>query len=210
MPDLTCKLVGLIHRLQPTVILTHPYEGGHPDHDACSLAVRAALDSSPEADTELWEFTSYHAGAAGVETFTSSCAPVDSAPFCVGFFGPARETARSAHHKIIGHDAWAGLCDAPGRGRQRHCGSVLRPGHVSGRNRLVALRRQRHCTSRATSRLRVQARRAKIYPLFMLEFGEHNGMRGTELCLTSDPRRRHQDRTGEENSQGRNIDVSFS
>jgi hypothetical protein len=31
----------------------------------------------------------------------------------VGFFGPARETARSAHHKIIGHDAWAGLCDAP-------------------------------------------------------------------------------------------------
>jgi len=103
-----------------------------------------------------------------------------------------------------------GSMRCPRRGRQRHCGSVLRPGHVSGRNRLVALRRQRHCTSRATSRLRVQARRAKIYPLFMLEFGEHNGMRGTELCLTSDPRRRHQDRTGEENSQGRNIDVSFS
>jgi LmbE family N-acetylglucosaminyl deacetylase len=68
MPDLTCKLVGLIHRLQPTVILTHPYEGGHPDHDACSLAVRAALDSIPEVDSELWEFTSYHARATGVET----------------------------------------------------------------------------------------------------------------------------------------------
>jgi LmbE family N-acetylglucosaminyl deacetylase len=49
---------------QVDVVLTHPYEGGHPDHDACSFAVQAAC-------TLLWmtgaaapwraEFACYHA-----------------------------------------------------------------------------------------------------------------------------------------------------
>jgi LmbE family N-acetylglucosaminyl deacetylase len=55
-----------IERLRPGLILTHPYEGGHPDHDSTAFAVHAAA-----ADTcaEMWEFTSYHAGPnGGIET----------------------------------------------------------------------------------------------------------------------------------------------
>ncbi len=68
LPDLTCKLVGFINRLRPALILTHPYEGGHPDHDACAFAVHAAVTLNLGPGAEIWEFTSYHAGQNGVET----------------------------------------------------------------------------------------------------------------------------------------------
>lgn len=32
-----------IREFQPEAVLTHPYEGGHPDHDACAFATRAAV-----------------------------------------------------------------------------------------------------------------------------------------------------------------------
>jgi LmbE family N-acetylglucosaminyl deacetylase len=41
---------------EAAVVITHSYEGGHPDHDACSLACRAALPRR----AELWEFAGYH------------------------------------------------------------------------------------------------------------------------------------------------------
>lgn len=45
-------------------VITHPYEGGHPDHDACALIVQCACDrlrrSGHEAPVRL-EFASYHA-----------------------------------------------------------------------------------------------------------------------------------------------------
>lgn len=47
-------------------ILTHPYEGGHPDHDAAALAVRLAVDriarEKGRAPARV-EFACYHAGA---------------------------------------------------------------------------------------------------------------------------------------------------
>ncbi len=46
------------------MILTHPYEGGHPDHDAAAFAVAEALKVCPGAAHE--EFASYHAGPQGV------------------------------------------------------------------------------------------------------------------------------------------------
>ncbi len=42
-------------QLRPDIIFTHPYEGGHPDHDAAAFAVHHA-----EHSAELWEFASYH------------------------------------------------------------------------------------------------------------------------------------------------------
>ena len=42
-------------------VITHPYEGGHPDHDACAFAARAAVRHSANK-AKLMEFTSYHAG----------------------------------------------------------------------------------------------------------------------------------------------------
>lgn len=37
------ELAGLLRAIRPAFVLTHPYEGGHPDHDATALAVRLAL-----------------------------------------------------------------------------------------------------------------------------------------------------------------------
>jgi LmbE family N-acetylglucosaminyl deacetylase len=45
------------------VVITHPYEGGHPDHDACALACRAAR---PET-AALWEFAGYHLRNGAIE-----------------------------------------------------------------------------------------------------------------------------------------------
>lgn len=44
-------------------VLTHPYEGGHPDHDACALAVQCAcrrLQHAGCAAPLRLEFASYH------------------------------------------------------------------------------------------------------------------------------------------------------
>lgn len=48
---LTADLVGA------AVVVTHPYEGGHPDHDAAALAVRRAADRVGAA---VVEFACYH------------------------------------------------------------------------------------------------------------------------------------------------------
>ena len=46
------------------LVITHAYEGGHPDHDACALACRAALPDG----TALWEFAGYHLRNGGIES----------------------------------------------------------------------------------------------------------------------------------------------
>lgn len=78
--DATRQLVRITHRLEallaqlaPDAVMTHPYEGGHPDHDATAFAVHAALDrlaASGRPRPALLEMTSYHLGAAGLESGT--------------------------------------------------------------------------------------------------------------------------------------------
>ena len=63
IPRLSGALVALILRLSPDVLISHPYEGGHPDHDATALAVHAALVLAHRAGRltpALLEFASYH------------------------------------------------------------------------------------------------------------------------------------------------------
>jgi N-acetylglucosamine malate deacetylase 2 len=54
----------LIDTWDPSVIISHPYEGGHPDHDAAAFAVSVALTirrgASGRHAPVLVEFTSYH------------------------------------------------------------------------------------------------------------------------------------------------------
>jgi LmbE family N-acetylglucosaminyl deacetylase len=79
LPQLTEGLARIIHELQPGVILTHPYEGGHPDHDAVAFAVHTAsklLDREPPV---ILEFTSYHARVEGV-TVVGSFLPLHDQP----------------------------------------------------------------------------------------------------------------------------------
>ncbi|PTY08078.1 PIG-L family deacetylase [Opitutaceae bacterium EW11] len=60
---LTRELLALIRDFAPEAILTHPYEGGHPDHDATAFAVHAAcalLEREGRAAPAIMEMTSYH------------------------------------------------------------------------------------------------------------------------------------------------------
>jgi N-acetylglucosamine malate deacetylase 2 len=52
-------LVKCFREIDPEVVITHPYEGGHPDHDATAFAVSAALRLMNSAPAHL-EFASYN------------------------------------------------------------------------------------------------------------------------------------------------------
>jgi LmbE family N-acetylglucosaminyl deacetylase len=70
---LTRRLVALWRDDPPALVVTHAYEGGHPDHDAAALAVHAAralLRREHGPAPAIVEMTSYHAGAGGIETGT--------------------------------------------------------------------------------------------------------------------------------------------
>lgn len=57
------RLADIFQGIDPSVVLTHPYEGGHPDHDATAFAVHAAcrlLEREHLMPPAILEFTSYH------------------------------------------------------------------------------------------------------------------------------------------------------
>lgn len=69
LPALALVIAALIADLEPELVLTHPYEGGHPDHDATAFATHAALrilerDGAPRP--ALLELSSYHVGPNGI------------------------------------------------------------------------------------------------------------------------------------------------
>lgn len=43
LTDLAKKITTLLQQSAPDIVLTHPYEGGHPDHDAAAFATNAAV-----------------------------------------------------------------------------------------------------------------------------------------------------------------------
>jgi LmbE family N-acetylglucosaminyl deacetylase len=60
---LACGIAEMVREVRPDVVLTHPYEGGHPDHDATAFAVHAAcriLERQGWRAPTLVEMTSYH------------------------------------------------------------------------------------------------------------------------------------------------------
>ncbi|MCI0348134.1 MAG: PIG-L family deacetylase [Acidobacteriales bacterium] len=62
LPEAITALDRLINRYQPDALLTHAYEGGHPDHDACCFvtSVVARQNSLP-----AWEMPLYHRDPQG-------------------------------------------------------------------------------------------------------------------------------------------------
>ncbi len=96
LPLLTRALATLIEAMEPDIVLTHPFEGGHPDHDATAYAVQrsVALARRRGQAPAIVEFTSYHAGACGIEpgVFLAGPRPVPEITVPLG----AREQALKA------------------------------------------------------------------------------------------------------------------
>ena len=63
LDELRSDIRNVLQDLRPEVIITHPYEGGHPDHDATAFAVHESsrqLRLETGATPLLVEMTSYH------------------------------------------------------------------------------------------------------------------------------------------------------
>jgi LmbE family N-acetylglucosaminyl deacetylase len=60
MAYIALRLLDIFRKLRPAAVLTHPYEGGHPDHDAAAFTVQAACARLPDAP-DIFEFACYHA-----------------------------------------------------------------------------------------------------------------------------------------------------
>ncbi|HKO18522.1 MAG TPA: PIG-L family deacetylase [Acidobacteriaceae bacterium] len=81
---LTRTIERILRQHRPEVVFTHPYEGGHPDHDACAFAVHHAVELRPMPERPLIvEGTFYHAGPRGHQTgsFLAPPHPVPCAEF---------------------------------------------------------------------------------------------------------------------------------
>jgi LmbE family N-acetylglucosaminyl deacetylase len=64
LPALARGLERLLVEHRPAVLVTHPYEGGHPDHDAAAFVARAAVERIRRAGGPaplIVEMASYHA-----------------------------------------------------------------------------------------------------------------------------------------------------
>ena len=59
--QLASKLAELLRHHPADVLITHPYEGGHPDHDCAALVAHLALAELGREAPEIVEMTSYHA-----------------------------------------------------------------------------------------------------------------------------------------------------
>ncbi|HEV2400914.1 MAG TPA: PIG-L family deacetylase [Candidatus Sulfotelmatobacter sp.] len=73
LEDLTLQVLTLLERFRPDLVLTHPYEGGHPDHDAvafaCNVAKKLLEQKNAAWNFGLLEFTSYHADNGGIRPY---------------------------------------------------------------------------------------------------------------------------------------------
>jgi LmbE family N-acetylglucosaminyl deacetylase len=64
MSVLAHQFANLLAEMRPAVVVTHPYEGGHPDHDCAAVVARIAIATSlldHKSRPVLLEMTSYHA-----------------------------------------------------------------------------------------------------------------------------------------------------
>jgi len=63
LDEMCLKLAAHFRSFKPQVVVTHPYEGGHPDHDSAAFAVHRAcfvLRAEGRRAPEIIEMTSYH------------------------------------------------------------------------------------------------------------------------------------------------------
>jgi N-acetylglucosamine malate deacetylase 2 len=80
LPDLTRRLAAFFRGRDIELVITHAFEGGHPDHDATAFAVHAAvalLGRERRPAPEAVEMPLYHLGLTGwtVQRFVAAAGP---------------------------------------------------------------------------------------------------------------------------------------
>lgn len=78
LAELTTKLIQIFTSLDPDIVLTHAYEGGHPDHDAVAFAVHNARRFLAKRSTRIpaaIELACYHRNPEGEEMETGTFLP---------------------------------------------------------------------------------------------------------------------------------------
>jgi LmbE family N-acetylglucosaminyl deacetylase len=93
---LTHSLVALLKALRPTLLIVHPYEGGHPDHDSAAFIAHAAtalLRRTGRSVPALVEMATYH--RQGDRLVTSDFLPVvDAGPVSTVYLSEKDKTAK--------------------------------------------------------------------------------------------------------------------
>lgn len=80
LPRLLRALTELCASLRPAAIITHAYEGGHPDHDAVALAAHILCrDRDGGGSPQLIEFAGYHDADGSGHITTQSFLPAEVA-----------------------------------------------------------------------------------------------------------------------------------
>ena len=90
MPELFETLMYAAHR---ELVITTPYEGGHPDHDAAAFITAAALETLDHASRHI-EMTSYHLGSNGFRC-GAFCGPACGEPLVRALDDDARTRKRA-------------------------------------------------------------------------------------------------------------------
>lgn len=83
LPAIARRLAASIASLSPEILVTHAYEGGHPDHDATACAVHLALDilaCDGASLPALLEFPAYRADLDELHHLASVTGPLPSEP----------------------------------------------------------------------------------------------------------------------------------
>jgi LmbE family N-acetylglucosaminyl deacetylase len=94
LPDLASAIARVLEQNQPSLVVTHAYEGGHPDHDAVAFAVACAARLVSRAP-HVWEMALYHGAAGALVAGSGACAPMVTGHF-IDDHGSIRRTLAPA------------------------------------------------------------------------------------------------------------------
>lgn len=108
LADVARRLAELLAQHHIDVVLTHAYEGGHPDHDATACAAHAAASLMPRRPA-LLELAGYHAGGPGGARVVGAFLPRAGTRAVVAPLGPARRAAKQA--RLAAHATQARVID---------------------------------------------------------------------------------------------------
>ena len=118
LAELVEEFVPVIKEFKPSMIITHPYEGGHPDHDTTALvaSISAQIVRQSSNAPDILEMTSYHS-AHGTRVAGQF---LNSAPLLAGNIEPAvclrlshEERTRKARMLSCYVSQWHVLSDFP-------------------------------------------------------------------------------------------------